>query len=591
MRNASIVCQRYLRKWAAGRNVFNVRLQAAKVELHSIFLHSAMTMQRSQSSAAIQIQRVWRGYRANVDHILVFLAAIKIQSFARKIIAATKNCRMKAQHDASIIIQAVARGIMTRLHKGRVYTAVLILQRAARVMITCKVERFAATEIQRIWRGYIGNLNYIIFVISSIKVQAMFRCHQARQKTNVLRANRRAVVTCFAATEIQRYWRGFRLSIEFKLAVVSVVKIQAAARGWQTKREIYTQHASSRAIQRIGRGFLAKRRTRRVITDMELQLAINRRETDFSAATAIQRMWRGYQANVNFMLAVMSAIKIQCFTRLVLAKINNSRSVEKKMVENEDKSILRVMTEHGKEIESDLFSKAKTLPANKSIRISSKLCHSSSSSSSSSSSAVEVRSNNTPTKSFVSIRSLEFGRRTTNAMRTLLVSKNFNEILKAATETAQITQQSFNDCQFLISNGIDQRLISILRLCNRSLPHLELVRIIMSVLTNLAHHPTILSWMAKENSVDALTDVIQMFRDKAAIFALASSLLEKMLLVNNGLVSKYSTPENRKLLRCVMFFCQKKMSEQDDMHMAMKCLENVVRIVNASCAEVKLVHI
>ena len=105
---------------------------------------------------------------------------------------------------------------------------------------------------------------------------------------------------------------------------------------------------------------------------------------------------------------------------------------------------------------------------------------------------------------------------------------------------------------------------------------------ILSVLTNLSHHPTILSWMAKENSVDALTDVIQMFRDKTTIFALSSSLLEKMLLVNNGLASKYSTPENRKLLRCVMLFCQKKMSELDDMHTAMNCLENVVRIVNAS---------
>lgn len=599
-RKASIVCQRYLRKWAAERTVSNMRLQAEKEELHRKILHTASTIQRSQSNAAIQIQRIWRGYRANVNYILFILAAIRIQAFARRNFAATEYCHLKVRHNASVTIQSATRGLLARLDKKRVYDAVSIMQRAARVMIRRKVEYFAAKEIQRVWRGYIGNLNFIIFVISAIKIQAMFRGHQARHKVNILRANRRAEVKCFAATEIQRCWRGYRSYMEFALAVISVIKIQAAVRGRQA-RVVLIRHKSSRAIQRIGRGFSAKQRTRRIIAEMETQRAaarylIIRKETEYAAATSIQRMWRGYQANVNFMLAVMSAIKIQSFTRNILTKVNDNdrRPMKESFVAAENESILRDMTNHqvvqeetglrlekkidrlGEKMKSESSGKRNTLPKSVTIRMSPALCHSSSSSS------VAIQSNETPKQSFESIRSPEFGRRTTNAIRTILVSKKFNEILKAAADMAEITNQSFNDSQLLMSKKIDHRLISLLRRCNRSSPHLELVHAIVSVLTNLAQHPTILTRLATEYTVDALTDVVQMFRDKTTIFSLTSSLLEKVLLVNNRLLSKYSTPENKKRLSSIIVLCQKRVSEIDEMQKAMSSLENIVRLVNST---------
>lgn len=604
---ASIVCQRYLRKWAAGRKVGHMRLQATKDKMHRNILYAATIIQRSQSIAAIRIQKIWRGCKAKDKFTLILLSVVQIQSFARRYIASTQYRLMKAKHNASIVIQTVARGLLSRLENRRVYSALTMLQRAARVMIYRRVECFAATEIQRVWRGYVENLNFIIIVISAIKIQALFRCHQARHRVDVIRTHHRTEVNRYAATEIQRYWRGNGSHIEFSLSIVSAIKIQAAVRGWQAKREMFIRQKCCRAIQTNWRGFLAKQCTRRVIAEAELQLAvarvaIARKEKEFSAATAIQRMWRGYQANVNFMLAVMSAIKIQSFTRDVLAKVNDGRSRNENLAAAENEPILRVMIDRrsqgdtglrleieiesescrrntslkckktestgyplGGFDESELLCTRETLPKVITVCVSSKSCRSSSC---------------LPQKSTFAIRSPEFGKRTEDAMRTVLGSKSFNDILNAVADMEEITQQSFNDCQFLLSKGIDKRLITILRRCNRSSPHLELVRAILSVLTNLAQHPTILSSMAKEKTVDALSDAVHMFRDKTAMFALSSSLLEKMLLVNNLLVSKYSTPENRKRLHSIIFLCQERVSELEDMQKAMNCLENIVRLVS-----------
>ena len=56
--------------------------------------------------------------------------------------------------------------------RNKVVAAAIILQRAARIMITSQVERLAATQIQRAWR--VHNI-----VKSAITIQAAVRGRQA----------------------------------------------------------------------------------------------------------------------------------------------------------------------------------------------------------------------------------------------------------------------------------------------------------------------------------------------------------------------------------------------------------------------------
>ncbi len=61
--NAAIVCQCHVRKWAAIRIVVQMRLHlpAAKEGMHQSILRQSVIMQCSESRAAVEIQRRWRG--------------------------------------------------------------------------------------------------------------------------------------------------------------------------------------------------------------------------------------------------------------------------------------------------------------------------------------------------------------------------------------------------------------------------------------------------------------------------------------------------------------------------------------------------
>ena len=147
----------------------------------------------------------------------------------------------------------------------------------------------------------------------------------------------------------------------------------------------------------------------------------------------------------------------------------------------------------------------------------------------------------------------------------------------------KITMRSIEDCELIVEADVQQNMFDIIQSCNRSSPHLELIQIILSVLTNLAQQPSMLSRLANEKAIDALTDLVQMFRDKSIIFALSSSLLEKMLCSDNQFMSRYSTPENKKRLAAILTLCKKKAPEHDGMRKGICCLENIIRIVNVSC--------
>merc|ERR1712194_875789 len=116
-------------------------------------------------------------------------------------------------------IQAITRGRQSRNDFGRHLEAILILQRAFRatlVYMQNEVEMFAATEIQRIWRGYRTNVDFMIVVVSSIRIQkfsrkllAELKMKQAIAATTLQRAARVMLKRVNSeATEIQRIWRG-----------------------------------------------------------------------------------------------------------------------------------------------------------------------------------------------------------------------------------------------------------------------------------------------------------------------------------------------------------------------------------------------
>lgn len=177
-------------------------------------------------------------------------------------------------------------------------------------------------------------------------------------------------------------------------------------------------------------------------------------------------------------------------------------------------------------------------------------------------------------------QSSKFEKHTTNAIRTLQTSNKFSEVLKAVMNLEKITQISIEDCKMIVVADGQNKMFSIIRSCNRSSPHLELIRVILSVLTNLSQHPLILTRLANDKAIDAMTDLVHMFRDKSSIFALSSSLLEKMLRSSHLLTSKFSTPENKKRLRGILVMSKKKAPALDDMHKGIRSLKSTIQMID-----------
>lgn len=406
-----------------------------------------------------------------------------------------------------------------------------------------------------------ANTDFILLILATIRIQSLARRHIAATKYRYLR--------------------------------MCVIYAQANCRG-----VIVRQHAS------VGREQLERARIitavttlQRAVRGMIVRVQVN---VEVFAATEIQRSWRGYRANANFMLTVMSAIKIQTFTRFVLAKAKLARLEKERSAaeaEYDRIELERILAEQRKnKLTHTSLPILKALPASsrttQSLHAEAELFKLKNTVISQGVGQMTTRFSLLPASVHAAMepaegvfrlpngitQSSKFESLTAKAIRTIQKRKKFSEVLKAVMVMEKITSQSMYECRVIIDANAHEELISIICSCNRSSPHLELIRLILSVLKNLSQHPHLLSRLASDKTINTLTDVVHMFRDKPTPFVVASSLLERMLRGNHHLVPKYSKSENKKRLCGIVSLCKEKVSKLGDTKKGIRCLENIILI-------------
>ena len=608
------------------------RQKWVKIALQRNIKYAAMSLQRLESFAAAQIQRIWRGYMANVNFILLILATIKIQSSARRHITAAKFCEMlERRNSAALTLQRAVRVFIAsktaRNSRNRRGNAAVVIQKVYRGFVARNqfiFTKFAAVIIQSAFRRHLSEINYRCLRKSAILAQALYRGRKARQKWVKIALQRNIIYAAmslqrsesFAVTQIQRIWRGYMANTDFILLILATIRIQSLARRHiaATKYRylrmcvIYAQANCRGVIVRqhasVGREQLERARIITAVTTLQRAVRgmIDRVQVNVEvfAATEIQRSWRGYRSNANFMLTVMSAIKIQTFTRFVLAKAKLARLEEEKSAAEAEYDRI--------ELERILAEQRKNKLTHTSLPILKALSASSRTTQSLHAEAELFKLKNTVTSQCVGqmttrfsllpasvhaamepaegvfrlpngiTQSSKFESLTAKAIRTIQKRKKFSEVLKAVMVMEKITSQSMYECRVIIDANAHEELISIICSCNRSSPHLELIRLILSVLKNLSQHPHLLSRLASDKTINTLTDVVHMFRDKPTPFVVASSLLERMLRGNHHLVPKYSKSENKKRLCGIVSLCKEKVSKLGDTKKGIRCLENIILI-------------
>ena len=159
--------------------------------------------------------------------------------------------------------------------------------------------------------------------------------------------------------------------------------------------------------------------------------------------------------------------------------------------------------------------------------------------------------------------SLRLGKQTQMALHTLQSSsgKMISALLKACQTLELSTQLSHRCSRAFAEAGASKVLFTLIRSCNRSTPHQELLKHALVVLLHVARHHDLTSAVATTAGVEAadtLIDLMQMFRDKKSIFGKASELLCRLIAASKEIRATCTSVDYKKRLDGILHIVERK---------------------------------
>ncbi|KAI9230543.1 MAG: hypothetical protein DHS80DRAFT_21340 [Piptocephalis tieghemiana] len=282
-----IRCQAIVRGWLARRDLMNAWDAATRIQAAwRRFCFDERCRYRRwmrEEEAAVRIQAAFRGYLARQ----AYLESLELREEAACLIQAAwrGHCVRREVHSwvqAAICIQRSWRGWSSRQAYLDLKGAVAIVEE--RWLARCQGEHLrhslhqmyhATLVIQRRWRarqmGRWVRVGYQGLVASVIRIQTMYRGWAARKAYRELYG---------ATLTLQRHWRsraeGLWVHEAYQELRQATITLQAYTRGWIVRQRLWEAHFAAQSIQAAFRGW----RTRRNL------LAL------LEATLVIQRQWR-----------------------------------------------------------------------------------------------------------------------------------------------------------------------------------------------------------------------------------------------------------------------------------------------------------
>lgn len=453
---------------------------------------------RMLSYFATQIQRMFRGYLSRLDFYLDIMDIVMIQSYVRMFLA--RRMLLKKREYIIRIQYAVRRMLATQFAS----------------------QESAALTIQKTWRCYTVHIDYLLALFAIIKIQCCVRRFQARRKVH---NQSQAVIV------IQSLVRMVRQKSLFKNALRCCVVLQSRVRARIDRARFLRCRTATVDLQRTTRGFLAR---------LELEL-------ENYAATEIQKIWRGFQIYSIFACQHLCAIQLQCIVR---GFIGRRRATERRQHRNTERDLRRkaadfigsiyfaYKTRRLQLLGAQVIQRgARRFLARRAYRRFQK-------------GIVQAQSvfrglrvRRTTAAALKSIfhklkqanaRSLGgsnlcIGYKTMSALQQLQNSRSLSEIMAAIRVLEMATRLSEQCCESFSRAKAADILFSLIRTCNRSLPHVELLHFILLTMWNVARYDHLLSSLETATATEVYLDLVQMFRDKESVFCLAVSLLDRVI--------------------------------------------------------------
>lgn len=191
------------------------------------------------SAAIIPIQTEIRRFLALRRAMTRMWGLIVIQAYARKWLA--KNRYVKSLKSV-VKIQAVTRGALTRDYMDYKHVCAIEIQRVMRgylATMTVYEDIYRVTIVQNAWRKRAainkaaGLREERLHTYAALTVQKAARGCLAKKYVASVRKDK----LHDAATKIQSSWRGFNDYADYMLTVADIITVQKLARGWLARRE------------------------------------------------------------------------------------------------------------------------------------------------------------------------------------------------------------------------------------------------------------------------------------------------------------------------------------------------------------------
>jgi len=436
-----------------------------------------------------------------------------------------------------IVMQSLARTMAAKRKRICHRVSLLLIQRTTkRYLAKIQSEKvranmsFAACKIQCIWRVNDAKKLRRKMIAYIIKLQSWTRSASqmndfSKQKHATLiiqRFVRRMLVVRkntylnACASEIQRYWRGYANKIDFMLMYISTVKIQSFVRGSLDRQKMAREHMSVIKLQCLIRKRIAKNICKKNRIEDNEQF-----RSRYNAAMKIQSLVRPY---VTQKINNRCACTIQCSVRVYLAK---------NQIHRMNSAILSIQSFYRGQKVRKYRSKRASKAANRIGKANKKA-------------RLDPKS--------------KLGARTSQALRVLLKSKRLGEVIRAVATLELSTRLSIRCCQAYARVDASVILYALVRTCNRSLPHIELIEYVLMILSNVARHTNLIHSLATNDAIEVLIDMIQMFRDKEMIFSLAAQILEIICASGEFFLVQCGSRENFKRLKGIRALIARQLS-------------------------------
>lgn len=113
----------------------------------------------------------------------------------------------------------------------------------------------------------------------------------------------------------------------------------------------------------------------------------------------------------------------------------------------------------------------------------------------------------------------------------LLNSARLSSLMQACTTLSLATLVSFDVADRLVQEGALGQVFRLIRRCNRSTPHMELIKIALSVLENVARQSAYAATLVEDVAyVELLVDLMQWYRAEETLFTRAVAVLYAVCL-------------------------------------------------------------